>query len=266
MAAAATGETHELWVFDADELTEDLIKLNERLKDSIRADIIALALFLKSARQSVQQIRLLGVMGRAYLKLGRNGRLYIIFKGLGRMRPDLRGSRYLASNPKVACFVIGGPEIVRDAAKATKIAVVLLVTYDIVREMHEDRFSLASLGVRVLSDVLQAAGAAAVGAVIGVAFTTVGLPVVAVFAIVIISGFAAGVIFTAIDQKFGLTDRARARMMEYENALGEKLNAAERLIASVIRLAKETQETIFVLENAWSELGHLPRISLLQMR
>ena len=115
-----------LWVFDGDDLLEDLVKRNERMKNSINADVIGLSLFLKSAKQSVQQIKLLGVMGRAYHKIGPTGHKYIIFKGNSRLRPDLRGTRYLASNPKVACFVVGGREIVKDAARATKLAVVLL--------------------------------------------------------------------------------------------------------------------------------------------
>lgn len=232
MGAAPAKPGHKtLWVFDADELLEDLVKRNERMKNSINAEVIGLSLFLKSARQSVQQVKLLGVMGRAYHKVGRNGKKYIIFKGNGRARPDLRGTRYLASNPKVACFVVGGREIVKDAAKATKLAVVLLVAYDIIREFQEDRFSLASLGVRIFSDVLQAAGSAAIGAAAGVvAATLFGAPVVLTFVIVVAAGFAAGWLFSYVDQRYQLTDRARKRMMDYEEQATDRLRAVKELV------------------------------------
>lgn len=232
MGAAAASPGHKtLWVFDGDELLEDLVKRNERMKDSIKTEVIGLSLFLKSAKQSVQQIKLLGVMGRAYHKVGGNGRKYIIFKGNSRARPDLRGTRYLASNPKVACFVVGGREIVKDAMKATKLAVILLVAYDIIRELQEDRFSLASLGVRVFSDVLQAAGSAALGAAAGiVAATLFGAPVVLTFAIVVAAGFAAGMLFSYVDQRYQLTERARARMMEFEEQARDRLRAVKEFV------------------------------------
>ena len=202
MAGAADAD-HELWAFDPDELMRAMerqageladmgIEANERLKATINADIIALALFMKSAHQSVQQVRLLGIAGQAYHKIGKNGVKYIIFKGYAGLRPHLPGPRYLATNPKVACFVVGSREIIADATKATKIAVIVLVAIDIIRELREDHFSLASLGVRVLSDVLQAAGAAAIGAAAGIFAMTLGAPAVAAFVVVVGAGFLAG--------------------------------------------------------------------------
>lgn len=263
---AGTGAAHELWVFDADELVEDLVKLNERAKDTLRADLIGLMLFLKSARQSVRQIKLLGIMGRAYHKVGANGRRYIIFKGAPGMRPDLRGTRYLATNPKVACFVIGGREIVKDAAKATKIAVILLVAFDVMRELHADHFSLASLGVRVLSDVLQAAGAAAIGAAAGVLIVTfLGAPAVLVFAIVVGTGFLAGMGLALLDDRYRLTERARARMMKYEegvkdsiNTLGQIREDAVQFGRAVIQFGDDVNQTWRMIEEFQR---YVPRLS-----
>src|ERR1700745_4006082 len=144
---------HEIWVWEADEF----LKVNEALKSHVDADVVALSLFMKSGAQSARQIKLLGVMGRAYIKVGKNRKKYIIFKGNAKLRPDLRGTRYLMENPKVSMFVVGKKEIIEEAAKSTKIAIIAFVAIDIIQELREDQFSLASLGVRILSDALQAA-------------------------------------------------------------------------------------------------------------
>jgi hypothetical protein len=265
MAAVPAAASHEIWVFDADELLKDLIKFNDSVKNRLRADLIGLTLFLKSAKQSVQQIKLLGVMGHAYHKIGRNGKRYIIFKGSPGARPDLHGTRYLATNPKVACFVVGGREIIKDAASATKIAVILLVAFDVIREFHEDHFSLASLGVRVLSDVIQAAGSAAIGAAAGVfALTFLGAPAVLVFAIVVAVGFAAGVGLTVLDEKYHLTDRARARMMAYEDGLKDKVNALGRLRDEAVQFGRAAIQLRDNINQTWrmiDEFRHfIPRL------
>ncbi len=94
-------------------------------------------------------------MGRAYIK-ELNGTKYIIFKGNPRLRPNLAGTRYLAKNAKVRCFVVVGKDLLHDAAHGVKIAVIAFVVVDIVASMTDDHPSLVSLGVHISSDVLQA--------------------------------------------------------------------------------------------------------------
>ena len=253
---------HEIWVWEADEF----LKVNEALKSSVNADVIALSMFIKSGTQSARQIKLLGIMGRAYIKVGKNRKKYIIFKGNAKLRPDLRGTRYLMENPKVSMFVVGKKAIIEDAAKSTKIAIIAFVAIDIIQELREDQFSLASLGVRILSDALQAVAAAAAGAAVGVFLTAVGAPTVVAFAVVVLAGFAVGMLLTHMDHKYQLTEMARARMMAYERQAKTRFSAAvaaekAQISAAVRRTRDELEEAIayYVVNRTWRTLNEFLR-------
>lgn len=222
------GQSHEIYVWDADELlhevtkakvaTRTAVEANETLKKTIDADVVALTQLVQSGGKVAQQIKLLGLLGRAYIK-DVNGRKYVIFKGNAKLRPNLRGTRYLAENAKVRCFVIGSKDILKDVAKGTKIAVIAFIVIDIVAELSSDQPSLASLGVHIGSDVLQAVVASAVGYAAGVAIIALApaAPVVLVFIAVVAIGFTVGMVLTDVDRRFRLTDRAVARMRAYES-------------------------------------------------
>ena len=109
------------------------------------------------------------------------------------------------------CFVIGSKDIVEDATHGTKIAVVAFVAIDVAMEVTSDHFSLASLGVRVGSDVLQAILSAGAGARCR-CFPGIhpAAPVVVTYVVVIAVGFAVGVVLTELDRRYSLTERARA--------------------------------------------------------
>ena len=253
---------HEIWVWEADEF----LKVNEALKSHVDADVVALSLFIKSGAQSARQIKLLGVMGRAYIKVGKNRKKYIIFKGNAKLRPNLRGTRYLMENPKVSMFVVGKKEIIEDAAKSTKIAIIAFVAIDIIQELREDQFSLASLGVRILSDALQAAAAAAAGAAIGVVLTAAAVPTVVAFAAVVVTGFVVGVVLTELDRKYKITDMARARMMAYERQAKTRFSAAvaaerEKIAAAVRQTRDELEEAIayYVVNRTWRTINEFLR-------
>ena len=194
------------------------VEANDTLKATIDADIIALGQLVQSGTKIGQQIRLLGLMGRAYMKEV-NGKRYIIFKGNQALRPNLRGTRYLAENAKVRCFVIGGKEILSDVAHGTKIAVIAFVAIDIVAYLSDDKPSLASLGVHIASDVLQAVAASAIGYVAGAAILALAptAPVVLVFIGVVAAGFVVGMALADMDNRYHLTERAVARMKAYES-------------------------------------------------
>ena len=155
---------------------------------------------------------------------------------------------------------MGSREIIADATKATKIAVIALVAIDIIREFREDHFSLASLGVRVLSDVLQAAGAAAIGAAAGVLLTLGGAPVVAVFAVVVVVGFAAGWKFADFDNQHQLTVRARAKMMAYESELKTQIHEFGRLAGQVVAMGRQVAEVREEVKSAWQTIDQFRRL------
>ena len=238
MADEPAGVTHEIWVWPA----QQFLKVNEELKSHLDADVIALSQLIQSSSKIAKQIRLLGMLGQAYVKKGVKND-YLIFKGNPGLRPNLAGTRYAVTNPKVTCFVVGSEDIVKDAAKGTKIAIIAFVVIDIIRELSDDKFSLASLGVRILSDVLQAVAAAAVGAAAGVVLTTFGAPVVIAFAAVVVIGFIAGMLITDLDRRFQLTERARARMMAYEQQLGKSIAMGAQAAQGKLDQARQALES-----------------------
>ena len=239
---------HDIYVWHADDLLQELknskmqvhrgIEMNDRLKTTVDADVIALGQFIQSGGKVARQIKLLGVMGRAYIKEVK-GTKYIIFKGNARLRPDLKGTRYLAENVKVRCFVIGSKDLLKDAAHGVKIAVIAFIVIDIVAEMSSDQPSLASLGVHVGSDVLQAVAASAAGWAAGalILAITPAAPVVLVFIVVVAVGFAIGMLLTHYDNKYKLTERAAARMRGYELEFERKWPELKQRAISAARRA-----------------------------
>ena len=229
----AHGGEHEIWVWLADEF----LKVNEELKTHLNADVIALAQLVQGTVKGVQQIRLLGILGRAYVKVGKNGKKYLIFKGArAGERPILQGTRYARGNPLVRCFVVGNKEIIEDAAKATKIAVI-------------------------------AAGA---GAAIGVALVSIaGVPTVVAFCIVVAVGFGVGWFLTDLDQKYKLTEMARARMMAYERGLIEQLSATNQKIKDIgqavdkgKRAVQDAIEIYYAVDRIWRTIEEYIRTGL----
>lgn len=233
------GQTHEIYVWNAEELIAEMnkakhtartaVEANETLKATVDADVVAITQLVQSGAKVAQQVRLLGIMGRAYIKDVR-GTKYIIFKGNAVLRPNLRGTRYLAENAKVRCFVVGSKDILSDVAKGTKIAVIAFVVIDIVAEMSSDQPSLASLGVHIGSDVLQAVVASAGGYMAGalILAASPAAPVVLVFIAVVAAGFFIGMALTALDRNYKLTDRAVARMRAYELEFKKRWPAIEQ--------------------------------------
>ena len=208
------------------------LEANEWLKGFIDADAIALFQLIQAGDKIARQVKLLGILGNAYIKEIK-GKKYIIFKGNQRLRPDLKGTRYLAENAKVKCFVVGTKDIIEDAAKSTKVAIIAFIALDIAMECTSDHLSLASLGVRIGSDVLQAVVSTAVGVEAGVFVAAAfGAPVVITFIVVVGAGFLMGMLLTNLDNRYHLTERLRARMMSYEQELGREIPVIKQAVVN----------------------------------
>ena len=217
----------DIWIWPF----EELVAANEAVKRASRTDIITLTQLAGAGQKVVKQVRLLGAMGSAYVKTARNGKRYIIFKGRPGSRPNLAGTRYARENPKVSCFVVSTKEIIEDTAKGLKIAVFAFVALDVMEECLSDRFSMASLGVSIVSDVMQATLGAGISVVIGVFAVTIGAPVVVSFAVAVTAGVVGGAALSFIDDDLELTKRARAIMMRLESTDGSWINRAEAAIS-----------------------------------
>ncbi len=216
----------DIWIWPF----EELVAANEAVKRTSRTDIITLTQLAGAGRKVVKQVRLLGAMGSAYVRTARNGKRYIIFKGNPAFRPNLAGTRYARDNPKVSCFVVGTKEIIEDTAKGLKIAVFAFVALDVMEECLSDRFSMASLGVSIVSDVMQATLGAGASVVVGAITVSAGFPVVVTFVLAVGFGVFAGIELSNLDRRYLLTERARKIMINLENTEGSWVYRAERAL------------------------------------
>lgn len=254
-------EDHEVFIFSLDEI----MKLNDVLKDEYNTDMVSLTQLAQSGVQVSKQVKLLGIMGMAYIKCASDGRQYLIFKGYAGLRPNLSGTRYALENPKVGCFVVGTRELLKDAAKATRIAVIAFIAIDIVKECLADHFSLARLGIQVASDIAQAVAASAVGVGVAAAVISVvgtaAMPVVAIFALTVAVGFFAGMALTWLDNKYQLTNRLVAAAMKIEDDLqagaGGFLSNVKQTFSSVYEGTVEAYGITIKIYRLWHRADDL---------
>lgn len=242
---------HEIWILPLDWF----LSANKAVQQHLHTDLLSLLQLAQSGRKIAQQILLLGMFGTAYIKEASDGRRYIIFRGFSGLRPNLPGTRYLLDNPKVACFVVGSEEIIKDVGKATRVAIVAYVAIDILRECLRDHFSLARVGVNVASDIAQCLVAAGATAMAGVLATTVGAPVVAAFAIAIVVGFGVGIAVSSLDRQYHITERVRARMMALEKDRHSLVYMAEHPVETAQRAAAYGRNVAADVRDGVAEVG-----------
>jgi hypothetical protein len=173
---------------------------------------------------------------------------------MGGSRPNLKGTRYLATNPKVACFVVGAKDIMMDGLRATRLAVFVYVGIDVYSAIvadHSSGTSFAALGIKIGSDIAQSAAATAVGILAGAFLSTAGAPVVVTFVIVVLIGLGVGAALYAVDNRYRLTEQAQDYWSKIEATPGSPLyrfhngvcgafsrfwNSAEEMVQSFVSL------------------------------
>ncbi len=152
-------------------------------------------------------VRHLGLSGRAYVKR-RGGRSYLILKGNPGQRPSLRGTRYLASNPRVAHLTVGPRALARGAARMTGIAVVAYTGLRVVEAiLRQEDVRLVSLLGSVGADVTKFAIAAGAGFLAGAAVGAITMLAAGPLIAAVFVGVATSVTLDRIDREFGLTEK-----------------------------------------------------------
>ncbi|CAI9122427.1 hypothetical protein, partial [Brytella acorum] len=121
-------------------------------------------------------------------------------------------------------------EMLEEAGKATKIAVVCFVAWDIVHELLQDKPDMTRLGVSIVSDIFQAVAATYIGVGIGLFASSLGAPIVFSFCIFAAISFISGLALSWFDSHFKLTDKAVA--------LAKKIEAS-RPMHSFVKCAEE---------------------------
>lgn len=187
-----------------------LDQFNEHLKNSTYVDMFGWKDLAMDGRTAIRQVALLGIWGNAYLAKTRTGKEAVICKGRPGLRARLPGTRYLRNHPIVQAgeFVIGRKEMLQEAGKATKIAIVTFIAWDITHELLQDKVDMTRLGVTILSDILQAVVSTFAGVIGGVLATIGGGPIVFSFCIIAVFTFVTGAAISALDDQFRLTEKA----------------------------------------------------------
>lgn len=175
-------------------------------------------------------LRKLGIKGKAAIKVV-NGKSYVIIAGYPGLRKILTGTRYLASNAKVADLVIGTKALGRSALKSTPLAIGVIAAADVLQFILDDKDLLSrELGFTLLVDIGKSGIASLCGFIAGAALTAAGAPVVVPIAAGIVLAIVVG---KALDDAVP-TDQLVKAMEDYFDDLfarmGRYLNDLERQI------------------------------------
>ena len=181
-----------------------------------------------------------GYQGKVVLK-NYNGKMYVVLKGYAGKRELLKGTRYLANNPKIVRMAVGPKGVMKSIKGGFVITLVLSVAIEVVdyllsdtRTLHDFLGTISSDIVKIgVSAILSAVTAAAVGGAIGVA-TTAAAPLIAAIAV----GVLAGLALNKIDEKVGAT----AALIKMYEGVGINLNQA---ISDVMTIPQKISREIY---------------------
>lgn len=193
---------------------------------------------LKDVAIAAKLIRSFGVQpGRVVLR-EYAGKQYVIFKGPPGQRKILRGTRYLANNPKVVRVAIGPRGIIESVKGGFVLTVVLSTGVEVFDYVLRDTATLAQLLGNVSGQLIKLGISSAAGAVAGLlsgGVTVLGSTAAVPLVIAIAVGVLTGVFLAAIDKRIGVT---RALIEGYK-ALGVDLENIAHEAGRTIRHAED---------------------------
>ncbi|MEL6522319.1 MAG: hypothetical protein AAFQ66_15235 [Pseudomonadota bacterium] len=182
-----------------------IFELNQALAEATGVDFVSAAAAAVDSANVVKIVRELGLTGRAYVKQTR-GKFYLILKGHPGLRPTLKGTRYLMSNPKVAHIAVSSRQLAAGAARMTAltaIAYTVLSTVEVLLTEEDPRFT--QVFGKVASDITKFAIAAGAGylagAAVGAVTTVAAGPLIAAIAVGLVTTWA----LDRLDREFGIT-------------------------------------------------------------
>lgn len=194
---------------------EDLERERAERKATIKtvAGFTAPAIDAKSAAAIIKEF---GVETNKVILKRYAGKDYVIFKGRPGNRNVLKGTRYLATNPKVVRFAIGPKGIASSAKTGFAITFVIATGIEILDYVLRDNASLAELLGTVSADFVKIGLSSVAGLVAGMTVGSAAVlgsvaaaPLIAAVAV----GVATGLALEAIDVRFGAT---RALILGYK--------------------------------------------------
>jgi|GEM_PF-976511 len=215
----------------------NVVEINDELAKATGIDLPSAVGTAVDSHEAMQVARKVGLNGSGYIKR-HAGKNYLILKGPPGLRASLAGTRYLASNPKVANIALAAkssaPQTAMAMAKAglKRMGVIAIVAYTSIRVVQailsEEDFRLTQLLGTITSDVTKfmlAAGAGALAKLAVGSLTTVfaGPLVAAIFVAV-----ATSIVLDRLDREFELTDKLVRALDAAVNGVGDAAHAVGR--------------------------------------
>lgn len=191
---------------------EDLLKEYQALKGNIKdytvpvMDALVAAKLIREFGFSAEKVRI-----KEY-----KGRKYVIFKGYPGQREIFKGTRYLATNPKVVRMAIGPKGITESAKNGFAVAFVISVSLETLNYLLSDEETLAEFLGTVTADTVKIAIAAIAGSLAGILAGSVSIAAGVVSAPLVVAiavGLATGAVLNILDRRYGVT---KALINSYE--------------------------------------------------
>lgn len=211
---------HELYVMSTEEFKEIASKITLD-KAKLVAGYVAPANDVRTVAQIVIE---LGLQGKVVEKIV-NGKHYVILKGYPGLRKTLRGTRYLANNPKIMTLAIGKVGVGKSIISGMKLTVLLTVPLTVLKYILDDNSTLASLLGTVASDLMKLSISSVVGAAAAAVVGTITTIAAGPLAAAVVFGVATAIFLEKIDADYGLTD-ALVKLIDetydsfYDNTIG----------------------------------------------
>ncbi len=205
-------------------------------------DLATLTPLLRDMAGGKTLLKELGWKGAYYVKAAK-GRTYVVFKGYAALRESLKGTRYLASSPKVIAFGIG-PEALRSAARSNAIImVVCYVTLDVMEFIMSDEQLYSTLFANIIVDVSIGAVAIGAGLLLGKALAGIATVAVASVGLPIVVGLAVGAGLALLADAFDLKQKLGAALHWTAEAVTRGLQAAGQVVQEAqVALRQKVEE------------------------
>lgn len=163
----------------------------------------------------------LGISGNVVIKKV-NNKSYAIIKGFAGQRKLLRGTRFLATNPKIVDLAIGRVGINRAIASGARLTFALYIPINILKAVLDDKPTLMKFIGTTATDLVKigisslVASAAAQGVAAMTAFAA------GPFVVAIVVGLGVALALDELDKRYKITDSLVAKMEEItDKMLGE---------------------------------------------
>ena len=210
-----------------------MVEVSDELAKKTGVDLVSASAAAIDSAGAIAITRELGLNGRAYIKTVK-GKSYLILKGFPGKRAVLKGTRYLANNPKVSHIAISPKVLAQGAARMNVLAVVAYTGLRVIEALLSDSkdANMIKLLGTIASDVMKFAISATAGflagAAVGAVTTVAAGPLIAA----ILVGLAVSVIVDRVDRQFGLTYKL---VRALEKVADEVMSPFDRLAREVHR-------------------------------